>query len=441
MKNKLFIVSGCLAVLLLGIYTFDQNRNLEVRTSATEKSTIAVDENVRVIKGPVTNGSATPDNETIQNAQVDSQPAPKPSMTVNQQPEPAVSLAVNQQTALLANGCFWCVESDLMKLAGVINVVSGYAGGKTKDPTYSDYSEAGHREVVLVTYDANQISFANLVEHIIKHGDPTDQGGSFGDRGKSYAPAIYYDSDFEQAKALEVIAKVNASKTFSDPLPIVVIPRVEFYPAEDYHQDYAEKNPIRYNLYRTASLRDNFIKKHWGEGASTFNFSNMNSNYINKDIDTSISKEGSWSNYSKPNESELRTTLTQLQYEVTQEEGTEPPFKNEYDKNYEAGIYVDVVSGEPLFSSKDKYDSGTGWPSFVKPITSEVVTLHEDKKLFSTRTEVRSTYADSHLGHVFNDGPVDRGGLRYCMNSASMRFVPKEQMTAEGYGYLLSEVE
>jgi len=213
---------------------------------------------------------------------------------------------------------------------------------------------------------------------------------------------------------------------------------VKFWPAEDYHQDYADKNPVRYSFYRLASGRDAFIKKYWGDNAGQFVVSDQavaTSGQINQP-----SKENSWANYVKPSESELRGRLTPLQYKVTQAEGTESPFSNPYDKNDELGIYVDVVSGEPLFSSRDKYDSGTGWPSFVKPISPEAVTLREDKKLFSTRTEVRSKFADSHLGHVFNDGPAERGGLRYCMNSASMRFIPQAEMEREGYGYLLKAV-
>jgi peptide methionine sulfoxide reductase msrA/msrB len=341
-----------------------------------------------------------------------------------------------EKTALLANGCFWCVESDLEKVSGVIDVVSGYAGGTTDNPTYKDYAKHGHREVVLVTYDANKVSFANLVEHIIKHGDPTDANGSFKDRGEEYAPAIYYENDYEKSEALRVIAAIDALHVFSKPLPLAVIPRVPFYEAEEYHQDYSHKNSLKYSFYRTASGRNNFIDTYWGDSANTFVVPD-------KDDATpvSISKEGSWDTYVKPTDAELRSTLTALQYKVTQEEGTEPAHNNPYDKVYDPGVYVDVVSGEPLFSSADKYDSGTGWPSFVRPITDDAITLHEDRKLFTVRTEVRSRYADSHLGHVFTDGPKDRGGLRYCMNSAALRFIPLSDMEREGYGYLIGLVD
>ncbi len=341
---------------------------------------------------------------------------------------PSPAKIVLTRTAMLANGCFWCAESDLEKVVGVIDVVSGYAGGATPDPTYENYSAGGHREVVLVTYDANQVSFGNLVEHIIKHGDPTDDAGSFKDRGEEYAPAIYFETKREEEEAKHVIKAIDALKVFPEPLPLPVLPRPEFWSAEDYHQDYARNHSLKYGFYRTASGRDSFIKKYWVDSASTFVVPAAAQNQ------TEASGAGaSWKDFEKPSDEILRSTLTALQYKVTQEDGTEPAYNNPYDKNYEPGIYVDIVSGEPLFLSTDKYDSGTGWPSFVKPISSEVVTLHEDKKLFSTRTEVRSRYADSHLGHVFNDGPSDRGGLRYCMNSAALRFVPKIDMEKEGY--------
>jgi peptide methionine sulfoxide reductase msrA/msrB len=341
------------------------------------------------------------------------------------------------RTALLANGCFWCVEHDLATVRGVTDVVSGYAGGTTENPTYENYAAAGHREVVLVTYDPAQVSYGNLVEHIIKHGDPTDAEGSFYDRGPEYAPAIYYEADAEQEEALAIIAAVDAARVFSEPLPLPVIPRTVFWPAEDYHQNYSEKNPIRYAYYRNASGRDAFIARHWGDDAKAFTFSAAQSD---KAPTTTNPEAQNWNSYVKPSQKELAMRLSSIAYKVTQEDGTEPPFDNPYDKLYDEGIYVDVVSGEPLYSSRDKFDSGTGWPSFVKPISPDAVTLHEDKTLFTTRTEVRSAHADSHLGHVFPDGPEDRGGLRYCMNSAALRFIPKADMEREGYGHLLSSL-
>jgi peptide methionine sulfoxide reductase msrA/msrB len=346
-------------------------------------------------------------------------------------------------TALFANGCFWCVEHDLEKVSGVLGVVSGYAGGSTQNPTYENYHDGGHREVVEVTYDPSVVTYGNLVEHIIKHGDPTDAGGSFYDRGSYYAPALYYATPSEKETAEKIIAAVDALKVFKAPLPLVVTPIVKFYSAEEYHQDYSKKNPIRYNYYRASSGRTKFFEKAWGSEANTFTISNGLQKDVAIKTKTATMKQfnkNSWDAFVKPSAEELQKLLTPLQYEVTQEEGTESPRSNAYDKLTDAGIYVDVVSGEPLFFSKDKYDSGTGWPSFVKPISDDVVTLKVDKKLFSTRTEVRSRHADSHLGHVFDDGPKDRGGKRYCMNGAALTFIPKAEMEEKGYGYLLGEI-
>ncbi|MDD5083392.1 MAG: peptide-methionine (R)-S-oxide reductase MsrB [Candidatus Moranbacteria bacterium] len=329
------------------------------------------------------------------------------------------------KTALFAGGCFWCVEADFEKLSGIVNVVSGYAGGSTENPTYENYAQGGHREVVEVTYDPSKTTYESLVEHIMRYSDPTDATGSFNDRGKQYAPAIYYDTDEEKIIAQKVIAKIDAEEVYAKPIAIVVIPRVKFWPAEEYHQDYAKKNPVRYNFYRSRSGRSDFIEQHKGKGS------------VAETPMPQISGATDFENYQKPSDEMLKQTLTPLQYKVTQQEGTEPPFNNEYDTNKADGIYVDRISGEPLFSSKDKYDSGTGWPSFVKPIENDDVTLHEDKGLFTTRIEVRSKHADSHLGHVFDDGPKDRGGKRYCMNSAALFFIPKEEMEAKGYSKYL----
>jgi peptide methionine sulfoxide reductase msrA/msrB len=356
---------------------------------------------------------------------------------------PVVTDVKTTATAQFANGCFWCVEHDLEKVAGVLEVISGYAGGTTKNPTYENYSAGGHREVVQVTYDPRVVSYANLVEHIIKHGDPTDDAGSFYDRGVSYSPAIYFATGEEATIAASVISAIEAAKKYDTALTIPVLPVAEFFPAEEYHQDYAKKNPIRYSYYRAASGRTKFYEKVWKGEANTFSFSNAPSmvRASVRDTETKVSfTPTSWTSFVKPSDDQLRTALSDIAYRVTQEDATERSGTSPLDKEYSRGIYVDVVSGEPLFLSKDKFDSGTGWPSFVKPIRADVVTRHEDKKLFSTRTEVRSRYADSHLGHVFTDGPADRGGLRYCMNGAALRFIPESSMAAEGYAYLLAEL-
>ena len=328
------------------------------------------------------------------------------------------ALAGNTSTAILAGGCFWCVEADFEKLSGVNSVVSGYSGGNSSNPKYKDYARAGHREVVEVTYDPAIVSYESLVEYLIKHSDPTDPGGSFYDRGEEYAPAVYFASDSEREAAESVIARINSEKVYEKPLAIALLPRASFYPAEEYHQDYYRKNYLKYSYYRNASGRDAFIAKHWGADTQP---------------NEMVSSKRTWTSFKKPSSEILRAQLTSIQYKVTQEKGTEKAFANEYADNKAEGIYVDIVSGEPLFSSKDKYDSGTGWPSFTRPLEPANIVLRDEFGLLGARTEVRSRYADSHLGHVFNDGPRDRGGFRYCMNSAALRFVAKKKLATEGY--------
>jgi len=329
-------------------------------------------------------------------------------------------------TVLFAGGCFWCVEADLEKLPGVYVVVSGYAGGTTESPTYENYAAGGHREVVEASYDPARVSYRQLIEYLVKHIDPTDGGGSFNDRGVQYSPAIYYASDEERTAAEEVLATIDTSGVYEKPLAVMVLPRPQFWPAEEYHQDYYKAHSLRYGFYRQASGRDAFVQKHWGEEART--------------LTEAGPTPPTWVVYEKPDDVTLRETLTPLAYRVTQQNGTEPPFENAYDTNTEEGIYVDILSGEPLFSSRDKFDSGTGWPSFTKPLVSENIVTRTDLSHIWPRTEVRSKYGDSHLGHVFKDGPAPTG-LRYCMNSAALRFVPKEDMEAEGYGAYLSHFE
>ncbi len=422
MKNKKLVVLASIGVLIVvGVVLVRMLKTPEIGISPEEQQ-------VNAEKAPVPLSEVG--TTTIPESEKVSLPSSATTGTIPQSTE---------KLALLADGCFWCVEHDLEEVVGVSKVVSGYAGGKGDNPTYENYVGLGYKEVVLVTYDPSKVTYANLVEHIIKHGDPTDASGSFHDRGLQYAPAIYYENDAEKAEARRVISAVDAMNVFNDPLPLVLLPTTKFWPAEEYHQDFAKKNPLKYGYYRTGSGRTAFIEKTWGDRASKFEVPPASPNITPKAI-TPVYNAHSWDNFVKPNEEKLRALLTPIQYTVTQEKGTESPHDNAYDKNYEEGIYVDVVSGEPLYFSKDKYDSGTGWPSFVKPISDEVVVLKEDNGFFTKRTEVRSRYADSHIGHVFDDGPQDRGGKRYCMNSAAMRFIVKSDMEKEGYGYLVSQL-
>jgi peptide methionine sulfoxide reductase msrA/msrB len=344
----------------------------------------------------------------------------------------------NIQTAIVAGGCFWCVEADLEKTPGVIAVVSGYAGGTTDNPTYQNYGSGGHREVVEVTYDANQISYEDILIVTMKTTDPTDDDGTFNDRGDKYSSAFYYETPEQKVTIENLIAEVNEYGPYDKPLAIDVEPRPVFWPAEDYHQDYYKGtlSKIKYQYYRNGSGRTDFIKRYWGDDTSP----NLPwRNKTNTTNNTTMNEHTyPWTTYVKPDKETLRTTMDADAFAVTLEDKTERAGSSVLDKNYERGIYVDVLSGEPLFSSRDKFDSGTGWPSFTAPITPNAVTKHEDRKLFSVRTEVRSAIADNHLGHVFTDGPADKGGLRYCMNGVALRFIPEADMVAKGYGDFLS---
>ena len=303
------------------------------------------------------------------------------------------------ETAIFAGGCFWCMESVFDGLDGVISATSGYTGGLGDDPTYREVSSdrTGHAEAVRVEYDPRRISYEKLLDLFWHNIDPTVKDRQFCDTGTQYRSAIFYLNDAQREAAERSLKVLKSGKPFDQPIRTEITAATKFFEAEDYHQDYAKNNPVRYAEYRNGCRRDQRLDELWGEQRSTSHVS-----------------------------------LTPEQIYVTQENGTEQPFKNAYWDNKQAGIYVDVASGEVLFSSIDKYDSGSGWPSFTQPLQKQNIVEKQDGSLGVARTEIRSKQADSHLGHLFDDGPGP-SGLRYCVNSASLRFVPVAEMQSEGY--------
>lgn len=339
----------------------------------------------------------------------------------------SVKQTKNLETAVFAGGCFWCMEASFEKVNGVVEAVPGYAGGEKPDPTYEEVSSGTTKylESVRVTYDPAIVTYEALLNVFWHQVDPTDAGGSFADRGSQYRSAVFYQDEKQKQLASDSRDRLERSGRYDKPIVTEIRPFTTFYPAEAYHQDYYKNHSLRYKYYRYGSGRDQYLAKIWKKVEDP--------DVLSHSVDAAKTPP----QYDRPSDEGLKKRLTPLQYAVTQEDGTEPPFDNPSWDNKKPGIYVDIVSGEPLFSSTDKYDSGTGWPSFTKPITPDAVVEKEDRFLLVTRTEVRSRHAGSHLGHVFDDGPPPTG-LRYCMNSAALRFVPKKDLEKEGYGEFLA---
>lgn len=305
----------------------------------------------------------------------------------------------NLKEIYLAGGCFWGVEGYFRRIAGVVETDTGYANGTTGTTDYQQIHGTDHAETVKITYNSGVIALEELLEHYFRIIDPLSVNKQGNDIGRQYRTGIYY-TDKADAPVIQAFLKRMQAR-YTRPIAVETAPLRNFVLAEEYHQDYLEKNP---NGYCHINLNLASVPLH------------------------------DEAQFQTPDAKQLKERLTPLQYSVTQEKATERPFTSEYDKFDGKGIYVDIVTGKPLFSSSDKYDAGCGWPSFTKPITSQAVDFTRDSSHGMERVEVTSKTGGAHLGHVFDDGPQDKTGLRYCINGASLRFVPYGEMDAAGYG-------
>jgi peptide methionine sulfoxide reductase msrA/msrB len=336
--------------------------------------------------------------------------------------------ASDEQIAIFSGGCFWGIQAVYQHVKGVTSAVSGYTGGDASSAHYDDVGSGrtGHAESVRVVFDPGQVSYEQLLKifFTVAH-DPTQLNYQGPDRGTQYRSAVWFTTPQQKSAVEAYVAELTKAKTWRNPIVTQIAPLTTFYPAEGYHQDYATLHPTQPYIAIHDAPKVTMLAKRF---PALYRKTPV--------LVSDRTRDNHMDTYTKPTDAELKKKLTPMQYDVTQHEGTEPAFRNEYWNNHEAGIYVDVVSGEPLFSSLDKYDSGTGWPSFTKPLEPANVATKTDRQLGMVRTEVRSAHGDSHLGHVFDDGPRPTG-QRYCMNSASMRFIPVARLEAEGYGRYL----
>lgn len=383
----------------------DDGHNAKVSGIAVYPSWVVLDTHgqiQRVIKGSISREQAL---ALIKNPEADLSAVKAPQYFSNQGKTEALS---NTRTIYLAGGCFWGLEAYFQRIPGIVDAISGYANGHTTNPSYEDVIHgSGHAETVKVIYNPEQISLHDVLRRYFRVIDPTSINQQGNDRGIQYRTGIYYSDKADLPTIDAVMADIQ--KKYSKKLAVEVTPLQQFFEAESYHQDYLNKHPNGY-CHIDINLADEPLD-----------------NDSQTKFDTSKP-------YHKPSQAELKKILTPAQYNITQNGATEYAFSHAYDHLFEPGIYVDIVGGAPLFSSRDKYNSGCGWPSFTKPISPDAVTEHDDNSFNMHRIEVRSARADSHLGHVFPDGPADKGGLRYCINGGALKFIPLEEMEKAGYG-------